>query len=240
MRCVPLTATDYLYLLPFKKFATHWHAEHTYSVATLPCKTVINTRKPPCIPPFAVAGPRAWNSLPQFVTDCVKRTSSSCSCDITYMYTYTNLVPSLENYRRSITIIVNDYCSVVKNRQRSCCTVKVYIKLLPVSPVVSSYLTVMSWTFGRSTESDAVIDPSDNLQYYTEVMQSYQPGRSGIWPLQVPKQFHVHAATFPAWSRLPETIRQVQTQLYFKKPLKSVLFAEFLPRDSMQRAVMLQ
>jgi len=25
-----------------KKFATHWHAHHTYYVATLPCKTEIS------------------------------------------------------------------------------------------------------------------------------------------------------------------------------------------------------
>jgi len=31
-----------------------------------------------------------------------------------------------------------------------------------------------------------------------------------------------------AWNRLPETIRQAQTQTRFKKPFKTFLFAEFL------------
>ena len=31
-----------------------------------------------------------------------------------------------------------------------------------------------------------------------------------------------------AWNRLPETVRQAQTQLHFKRPLKTFLFDAFL------------
>jgi len=41
-----------------------------------------------------------------------------------------------------------------------------------------------------------------------------------------------------AWNRLPETIRQAQTQSHFKKLLKTCFFAEFLPHDATHSAVM--